>query len=214
MPRSIHVIAEAKVKGQILAELKIILDIGGAIVLVPPGNDRGKMGSLLLRKAQQETSERVPSLGVACLEGCLDIAKFVVRRVGGAVETNSEVIEQRRTDGFVASKKEVVGEPRLEKIRVEGRREDLVSVKLFLVAAAVGEEEFIAVSPVLVNTETHGGVQKWVSRVKDEVFPQRISSIWIRVNRQVGKHLLRDRADVSDLVAGEGEAATEETSGT
>src|SRR6267142_1612249 len=79
-------------------------------------------------------------------------------RVVQPVEADIEMIEQGRTEGFVPSKTEVVREPRLEKVRVEGRREGLGSVKLFLVAAAIGEEEFIAVSPVLVNPESHSGV--------------------------------------------------------
>src|SRR5690242_14620441 len=75
------------------------------------------------------------------------------------VETHIEVIEQGRADGFVPSKTEVVGEPRLEKIRVDWRRERLGSVELFLVAAAIGEKELVAASPVLVNSEAHGGVK-------------------------------------------------------
>ena len=79
MSRSIHVVAEAQIQRQIFAELKIILDVSGVIVLVPPGNGRGKTGTLLLRETQQETGERVACLGVACREGRLEIAKFVVR---------------------------------------------------------------------------------------------------------------------------------------
>ncbi len=117
------------------------------------------------------------------------------------------MIEQGRTDGLVPSKTEVVGEARLEKVRVEGRREARVSIQLLLVPAAIGEEEFIGVSPVLVNPESHGRISNRVSGDKDKVVPQRISSIWIRVNRQEGKNILCDRADASDLVAGEGGAA-------
>src|SRR6266404_1407052 len=109
------------------------------------------------------------------------------------------MIEQGRTDGLVPSKTEVVGEARLEKVRVEGRREARVSIQLLLVPAAIGEEEFIGVSPVLVNPESHGRISNRVSGDKDKVVPQRISSIWIRVNRQEGKNILCDRADASDL---------------
>ena len=59
MSRGIHVVAEAKIERQVFAELKIILDVWSVIVLVPAGNDGGKTGTLVLRKAQQETGERV-----------------------------------------------------------------------------------------------------------------------------------------------------------
>src|SRR6266481_6453149 len=103
------------------------------------------------------------------------------------VETDIEMIEQGRTDGFVPSKTEVVGESRLEKVRVEGRREGLGSVKLFLVAAAIGG--------------------------KDEIILQPLSRV--RMNGKVGKHLLSNRAKRNiDLVSGECEAASHEASRT
>src|SRR6267154_1821490 len=134
-------------------------------------------------------------------------------RIVQLVEPHVEVIEQRRTDGFVPSKTEIVGEARLEEVRVEWRRQRLGSVKLFLVAAAIGEEEFIAVSPVLINPERHGGIENGVSGVEDKIVPQRVSNTWISVNRQEGENLLRDRANTCDLVAGKGDAAPDETSG-
>src|SRR5882762_9658508 len=98
------------------------------------------------------------------------------------VETDIEMIEQGRTEGFVPSKTEVVREPRLEKVRVEGRREGLGSVKLFLVAAAIGEEEVIL---------------------------QPLRRVWM--NGKVRKDFLRDRADAGDLVSWEGDAAPDKT---
>src|SRR5260370_22517560 len=113
------------------------------------------------------------------------------------------MIETGKTDGFVPSKTEVVREPRLEKVRVEGRREGLGSVKLFLVAAAIGEEEFIAVSPVLVNPESHSGVQNRVIGVEDEIVDQAVFIEWrggdIRMDCQEGADFFRDRAKGFDL---------------
>src|SRR5262245_20069309 len=76
-------------------------------------------------------------------------------RVVQPIKTDIEMIEQGRTDGFVPAKSKIVRESRLEKIRVEGRREGLRPVKLFLVATAVGKEEFVRRPPVLINPETH-----------------------------------------------------------
>src|SRR5258708_39188074 len=98
------------------------------------------------------------------------------------------MIEQGRTDGFVPSKTKVVGKSRLEKIRVERGRDGCHPVKLFLVADAIGEEEFIAIAPVLVNPESHGGVQDRVIGLKDKVVSQPLRRVCMRVEE--GKNFL------------------------
>src|SRR5712664_1769698 len=123
------------------------------------------------------------------------------------------MIEQGRTYGFVPSKTEVVGEPGFIKILIKRRRDGWRTVKLFLVAAAIGEEEFIAIAPVLVNPETHGGVQNGVIGDKDEIILQPLGRV--RMNGKVGKHLLSNRTERNiDLVSGECEAASHEASRT
>src|SRR6267154_2576158 len=78
-----------------------------------------------------------------CLRPVLPGETIGLARIVQPVESHIEMIEQRRTEGFVPTKTEVVGEARLEKVCVEWRGEGLDSVKLFLVAAAIGEKEFV-----------------------------------------------------------------------
>ena len=187
--------------------------IGDGDIKVPRAKPLVPDSKSVCVKAKHRKKNAVGAGNSECFWPILPGETIGLARVVQPVETDIEMIEQGRTDGFVPSKTEVVGESRLEKVRVEGRREGLGSVKLFLVATAIGEEEFIAIAPVLVNPETHGGVQNGVIGDKDEIISQPLCGV--RMNGKVGKHLLSNRTERNiDLVSGECEAASDEASGT
>ena len=122
------------------------------------------------------------------------------------------MIQQRRADRFVPAKTDVVREAGLKEVGVERRRDGATAIQLFLVAAAVREEELVASTPVLIDAKGRGGVVLGIDGLEDEIIYQSViicsSRGDIGMHRQDGDHLLRDWAEICDLVTWEGNAAT------
>src|SRR5580700_7865681 len=103
-----------------------------------------------------------------------------------------------------------MGEIYIEEIGIQNSRQRVTSGRSPLVAAAVGKEEFVFGSPILVDTKAHGGVAFLFARAKQEVVNQAVVGAW-----QVGSHgqktenLLCDRVKSrgGNNVSGEGGAA-------
>src|SRR5216110_1307311 len=127
------------------------IKIAGAKPLVPDIETAGVKG-------EYRKKNPVDARNSKCFWPVLPGEAFSRARVVQPVKADIEMIEQRRANGFVPSKTEVVREARLEKVLVEGRRYGLGSVKLFLVPAAPAQQAPIAPNSIRVTPENRGGL--------------------------------------------------------
>src|SRR5262249_1225101 len=90
--------------------------------------------------------------------GCQGLGAIKVRskalsqgRIVEAIEANIEVVEKRGADRAIPAKTNVVGKAGLEEVRIQRRWDRRATVQLLLVAAAIGKEELVTRSPILVD---------------------------------------------------------------
>src|ERR1051325_4917793 len=110
---------------------------------------------------------------------------------------------------MIPSKPKIVREVRIEEIRVEDTGQGRRPGESFLIAATVRKEKSVIVSPVLIDSKTHGGISNRVAGPENEVVLQAVQTSGnIGTGREKGQHSLRNWIDATgDLIARESRAA-------
>src|SRR5690242_3520764 len=85
MTRCIHIVAEAKVEGQVFAKFEVVLNIPSIVIRDPAGNMRRDRQTLLVRQPKEKTCKWITCLGVLCGKRSLQVRETEVgRRIGVA----------------------------------------------------------------------------------------------------------------------------------
>ncbi len=81
MARGVNVVTQAKIEGQVFANLVVVLDVSRIVVWGPAREDRGHLKGFLVRSAKEEAGEGITWLAVVRCEGRLKGEEWIGRRL-------------------------------------------------------------------------------------------------------------------------------------